>query len=232
MSKFSNMCALEWKARCELAALYRLMAHFHMTDIIETHISLCIDGMDDFFLINKYGVLFDDIKASDFIKISISNKNNPTFDVDMVSPAGLKMHSSIHSARRDMKCIIHTHTVSGAAVSSQKHGILPISQYSLMFYNRIAYHDYEGVIGLSNNMCNLVKNLGEHRTMILRNHGLLTSGRTVAEAFFKIYFLERACQIQVQALSTNGALITPKEGICLRDPLIFRDSNNSKCAGI
>lgn len=132
----------------------------------------------------------------------------------MANPAGLIMHRAIYAARRDMVCIIHTHTISGSAVSAQKHGILPISQYSLMFYNRVSYLEYDGIISPGDDIFKLVKKLGGNKTMVLNNHGLLTGGRTAAEAFFQIRFLERACQIQVQALSIGCELIIPKEDVC------------------
>lgn len=219
-----DMSAAEWSARCDLAALYRLIAHFRMTDLIDTHISLRVPGCEDRFLINRYGVLFEQMTASDLVLIDydgnlVENERDP----DEVNAAGFTIHSAIHMARADAHCVIHTHTAAGIAVSAQEHGLLPISQHALKFYARLGYHTYEGVALCLSERERLVKDLGPYRAMILRNHGLLAVGRHVAEAFHEIYFLERACQAQIQALAGGSKLIFPSTEVCDRTAGQFTD---------
>ncbi|RJG13577.1 class II aldolase/adducin family protein [Pseudomonas cavernicola] len=206
----------EWAVRCELAALYRLVAHFRMTDLIDTHISARVPGDDGHFLINRYGVLFHEMRASDLIKVDQEgNVVDSRLGPDSVNRAGFNIHSAIHGARHDVACVIHTHTSAGIAVSAQEEGLLPISQHALKFYKRLGYHDYEGIALNPNERVRLVRDLGSHMAMILRNHGLLAVGRSIPEAFNQIYFLERACQAQVQALSGGWQLRYPPEDVCL-----------------
>lgn len=215
MSKPENICDAEWQARCELAALYRLVAHFRMTDLIDTHISLRLAGPDHHFLINRYGVLFDHMKASDLVRIDQhGNEVDGLPGQSRVNAAGFVIHGAIHMARPDMQCVIHTHTAAGIAVSAQEHGLLPISQHALKFYGKLGYHDYEGIALSLDERKRLVADLGTHNAMILRNHGLLVGGRTVAEAFHQIHFLERACQAQVQAMAGGAKLVFPPEEVC------------------
>jgi ribulose-5-phosphate 4-epimerase/fuculose-1-phosphate aldolase len=191
----------EWKLRCDLAALYRLLAFHRMTDLIFTHISMKLPGEDDSFLINPYGMAFGEIKASDLMKV---DKDGNLIDDGVESPyginkAGFVIHSAIHCHRPDVLCVVHTHTAAGVAVSAQKRGLLPLSQHALKFQGHLAYHSYEGIALDETEQASLIADLGPHRAMILRNHGLLVCGRTAAEAFDHIYFLERACEIQVKA---------------------------------
>lgn len=205
----------EWTARCELAALYRLIAHFRMTDLIDTHISLRLDDASGHFLINRYGVLFEHMKASDLVRIDGEGQVvDSRFPDHRVNRAGFVIHSAIHAARPDLHCVIHTHTAAGIAVSAQADGLLPISQHALKFYNRLAYHRYEGIALRVEEREQLVQDLGPHSAMILRNHGLLAAGGGVAEAFQNIYMLERACQAQVQALAGGRELIIPSPQTC------------------
>jgi ribulose-5-phosphate 4-epimerase/fuculose-1-phosphate aldolase len=209
----------EWKVRCELAALYRLVAHFKMTDMIDTHITARVPGPDHHFLINRYGVLFHEMRASDLVRIDSAGRVVEQGGDDdaqryRVNAAGFTIHSAVHMARPDLTCVIHTHTAAGSAVSAQKHGLLPISQHALKFYERIGYHEYEGIALDLGERDRLVNDLGLHRAMILRNHGLLVGGRTIAAAFQDIYFLERACEIQVRALSGNAELSMPSQRVC------------------
>lgn len=224
MAERLNTTTEEWNARCELAALYRLIAHFRMTDLIDTHISLRLPGAQDRFLINRYGVLFDHMRASDLIVIDYAG-NVVGEDVDKaeVNAAGFTIHSAIHKARPDVHCVIHTHTAAGIAVSAQEQGLLPISQHALKFYEKLAYHTYEGVALCLTERERLVADLGPHRAMILRNHGLLAAGRNVAEAFHEIHFLERACQAQIQALAGGSKLIFPSEAVCRLTASQFSD---------
>jgi ribulose-5-phosphate 4-epimerase/fuculose-1-phosphate aldolase len=206
---------VEWQARCELAALYRLIAHFRMTDLIDTHISLRIPGPDHHFLINRYGVIFDRMRASDLVRIDQHGQVvNGDLENSRVNAAGFVIHSAIHMAREDLNCVIHTHTAAGMAVAAQEHGLLPITQHALKFYGKLAYHTYEGIALSLAERERLVADLGTHRAMILRNHGLLAAGSSVAQAFHEIHFLERACQAQIQALSGNSKLLQPSEEVC------------------
>lgn len=206
----------EWQLRRDLAALYRLVAHHRWTDFIYTHISVRIPGPEHHFLINKYGVNFHEMRASDVVKIDLDGRVAEQGDVSSrpVNAAGFTIHSAIHMAREDLNCVIHTHTQAGIAVSAMKEGLLPLSQHAMKFYNRIAYHDYEGVALDLDERDRLVRDLGQHKAMILRNHGLLVGGRTVAEAFHTLYMLERSCASQVAALSCGRELVIPPPEVC------------------
>ncbi|WP_296258107.1 MULTISPECIES: class II aldolase/adducin family protein [unclassified Pseudomonas] len=210
-----NMPESEWHARCQLAALYRLVAHFRMTDLIDTHISMRLDDGTGHFLINRYGVLFEHMRASDLVRIDKDGKvTDPCFPNHRVNRAGFVIHSAIHEARADLHCVIHTHTAAGIAVSAQVDGLLPISQHALKFYNRIGYHRYEGIATRVEEREQLVRDLGAHNAMILCNHGLLAAGASVAHAFQTIFILERACQAQIQAMAGGNALNLPSAETC------------------
>lgn len=229
MSKPEHINDIEWQARCELAALYRLVAHFRMTDLIDTHISLRLPGPEHHFLINRYGVLFDHMKASDLVRIDQDgNEVDGMPGESRVNAAGFVIHGAIHMARPDMQCVIHTHTAAGIAVAAQEHGLLPISQHALKFYGKLGYHDYEGIALSLDERVRLVADLGTHNAMILRNHGLLVGGGSVAEAFHQIHFLERACQIQVQALSGGAKLVFPPEEVCRRTAAQFEREESAE----
>lgn len=213
MSKPESISTVEWQARCELAALYRLVAYYRMTDLIDTHITLRVPGTDH-FLINRYGIAFERMKASDLVLIDLDGQTVPgPYGEQRVNAAGFVIHSAIHAARPDMHCVIHTHTAAGMAVSCQRDGLLPLTQHALKFYGKLAYHRYEGIALSLEERERLVADLGPHKAMILKNHGLLAGGASVAEAFHEIYFLERACQAQVQALAGGQALEFPSEEI-------------------
>jgi len=210
----SRISAEEWQARCDLAALYRLIAHFRWTDHIDTHISARVPGEPGHYLINRYGVLFHEMRASDLVKVDhAGDVIDPRFGPDSVNRAGFNIHSAVHAARPDVACVIHTHTAAGIAVSALEEGLLPISQHALKFHNRLGYHDYEGIALDPEERSRLVRDLGPNMAMILRNHGLLAAGRCIAEAFNQIYFLERACQAQVQALAGGRQLRYPPEAV-------------------
>ncbi len=203
----------EWQARCDLAALYRLVAHFRMTDLIYTHISARLPGTEHFF-INQYGVQFHEMCASDLVRIDQDGVIvQDGAQSRRVNAAGFCIHSAIHMARHDLVCVIHTHTAAGMAVAAQKQGLLPISQHALKFYNRLAYHGYEGIAVDLDERERLARDLGSHKAMILLNHGLLVGGRTIPEAFSQIYYLERACQAQVAALAGGCELVFPPEAV-------------------
>ena len=198
--------------RQELAACYRLVAHFRMTDLIFTHISVRLPGPEHHFLINPYGLMFDEIRASDLVKIDLQGRPvEPTRH--KVNPAGFVIHSAIHAAREDARCVLHTHTRAGCAVAAQPAGLLPVNQISMEFYGRVAYHGYEGVALNLDEQKRLVADLGDKPVMILRNHGLLTVGETVAQAFLRMYYLEKACDIQLAA-QAGGELLLPSHEVC------------------
>jgi len=215
-ASLSGVSDAEWKVRCDLAALYRLIAYHRMTDLIYTHISARLPGPENHFLINQYGVMFHEMRASDLVKIDYDgNIVGDDQQSRRVNAAGICIHSAIHMARHDLACVIHTHTAAGMAVAAQKHGLLPISQHALKFYGHLAYHGYEGIALDLDERERLVSDLGEHRAMILQNHGLLVAGRTIPEAFSNIYYLERACQAQVAALAGGTELVMPPEAVRL-----------------
>ncbi|MEO6624478.1 MAG: class II aldolase/adducin family protein [Burkholderiaceae bacterium] len=197
--------AEEWKLRVDLAAAYRLIAAYGMSDLVFTHISARIPGPEHQFLINPYGLLFDEISASSLIRIDQSC-NKLSDSAFPVNPAGFTIHSAIHEARDDAGCVMHTHTRAGIAVSSQQAGILPISQQSTFVLSSLAYHGYEGVAIRDAEKARLQANLGNKKYLMLRNHGLLTVGRTIADAFLAMYTFENACRIQVDALAGGQAL--------------------------
>jgi ribulose-5-phosphate 4-epimerase/fuculose-1-phosphate aldolase len=188
----------EWKIRCDLAACYRLVALHGWTDLIFTHISARLPGDDHRFLINPYGMLFEEVSASSLIVVDQQgNKlNDSPFNVNR---AGFVIHSAIHAAREDAQCVLHTHTRAGIAVSAQKCGVLPISQQSTFVLASLGYHDYEGVAIRDEERVSLQADLGTANFLMLRNHGLLTVGRSIAEAFLAMYLFESTCQIQLSA---------------------------------
>ncbi len=196
----------EWQVRINLAACYRLIAVHGWDDLVFTHISARVPGSDEHFLINAYGLLFEEMTASCLVKVDLAGEK--VLDSPYaVNPAGFVIHSAVHEAREDVSCVMHTHTRAGIAVSAQADGLLPISQTSLFPLVSLAYHDYEGVALNEDEKPRLVADLGANNAMILRNHGLLTTGKSIADAFLMMYVLETACQIQVLAQSTAGELI-------------------------
>ena len=196
----------EWDLRVDLAACYRIIAMHGWDDLVFTHISARLPGDEEHFLINAYGLLFEEMTASSLIKIDLSG--NKVLDSPYpVNEAGFVIHSAVHAARHDVGCVLHTHTKAGVAVSAQAGGLLPLSQISLFPLTTLAYHDYEGVALNEGEKPRLVADLGNNNAMILRNHGLLTTGPTIADAFLMMYALETACQVQVLAQSTGGELI-------------------------
>lgn len=197
----------EIELRRELAAVYRLLSHFKMTDLIFTHVSVRIPGPDHHFLINPYGLMFDEITASSLVKIGLDGKLVEPSEY-RVNPAGFVIHGAIHEAREDAHCVLHTHTKAGCAVAAQEHGLLPVNQMSLEFYNRVGYHDYEGIALNLDERERLVADLADRPALILRNHGLLTVGESPAEAFMRMFYLEKSCDIQIAAQAA-GALRLP-----------------------
>ena len=196
----------EWAVRVDLAAAYRLVSRYGWEDLVFTHISARVPGTEDQFLINPYGLFFDEITASSLVKID--QAGNKVQDSPFnVNAAGFIIHSAIHGARHDAKCVLHTHTANGVAVATQRAGLLPISQHSLFVLNSVGYHDFEGPALDEDEKPRLVADLGDNRCLILRNHGLLTVGETAADAFVAMYYLEASCAIQVRGQSGGGELI-------------------------
>ena len=201
-----GISAEEWELRVNLAACYRLIALYGWDDLVFTHISARVPGPDEHCLINAYGLMFEEMTASSLVKVDLAGNKVGESEYD-INPAGFVIHSAVHEAREDVGCVLHTHTRAGVAVSAQKDGLLPISQTSLFPIATIAYHDYEGVALNDDEKPRLVADLGSNNAMILRSHGLLTCGPTIADAFLLMYVLETACQIQVMAQSSGGELI-------------------------
>ena len=202
----------EWAIRVDLAAAYRLVAYFRWDDLVFTHITARVPGPEHHFLINPYGMMFEEITASSLIKIDMQG-NKVSDSPWPVNPAGFVIHSAIHAARHDVMCVLHTHALNGVAVSAQKNGVLPLSQQSIFVLEDLAYHDYEGVALRDDEKPRLVADMGKKNYLMLRNHGLLTAGRSVAEAFQRMYTFETTCGIQVRAQAGGGELIPVQQGI-------------------
>ena len=197
----------EWALRVDLAAAYRLVAAFKWDDLVFTHISARLPGSHDSFLINPYGLMFDEITASSLIKIDAQGNKLDESEF-AVNPAGFTIHSAIHAARHDAQCVMHTHALNGIAVSAQKGGVLPISQQSIFVLSNLSYHGYEGVALRDDEKPRLVADLGpSNNFLMLRNHGLLTLGPSVADAFLAMYLFETTCTIQIRAMAGGTELI-------------------------
>jgi ribulose-5-phosphate 4-epimerase/fuculose-1-phosphate aldolase len=195
----------EWQTRVDLAACYRLVAEFGWSDLVFTHISARVPGVHDEFLINPYGMAFDEITASSLVRINLQGEKLDA-SPHPINPAGFTIHSAVHAARPDVACVLHTHSVNGVAVSAQQDGVLPLSQQSIFVLSSLGYHDYEGVALMDDEKPRLVADLGANTFLMLRNHGLLTVGRSIADAFVSMYFFEAACNIQLRAQLGGGAL--------------------------
>ena len=195
----------EHDARVQLAAVYRLVAHFGWDDLISTHISAKVPGTEQ-FLLNRRGQLFAEITASSLVKVDLDGKKLMDSPYE-INPAGFTIHSAIHAARDDAKCVLHTHSLSGVAVSASRAGVLPISQQSIFVLSSLAYHDYEGVALLEGEKPRLVRDLGDKSFFMLRNHGLLTVASSIADAFLLMYIFEAACTVQLRAQAASGELI-------------------------
>ena len=203
----SRVSDAEWQLRVDLAACYRLVARYGMTDLIYNHITARVPGPEHHILINAYGMLYQEVTASSLIKVDLAgnliDKGDHPYSVNA---AGYVIHSAVHEAREDAQCVIHTHTSAGIAVSAMAEGLLPLSQTAMRFHGHLAYHDYEGPAFNRGEKGRLVAHLGEKSAMILRNHGLLVCAPSIPQAFNLIYWLEQACRIQVQILSCNRPL--------------------------
>jgi ribulose-5-phosphate 4-epimerase/fuculose-1-phosphate aldolase len=203
--------AEEWQLRVDLAACYRLVALYGWSDLVFTHISARVPGPEHHFLINPYGLMFDEITASSLVKVD--QQCNKVIDSPFpVNPAGFVIHSAVHEAREDIQCVLHTHTRAGVAVSAQKCGILPISQQATFVIASLAYHDYEGVAFRPDEKPRLQADLGNANYLVLRNHGLLVTGKTIADAFLQMYTFENTCRIQLDA-QAGGELVSVNPAI-------------------
>ncbi|OUJ03579.1 class II aldolase/adducin family protein [Acetobacter cibinongensis] len=212
-----NTTPTEQALREDLAAAYRLMAHFNMTDLVYTHLSVRLPGEDHRFLVNPYGLLFEEITASSLVVVDAEGlpKQETSWPVN---PAGFVIHSAVHRSRPDAACVMHTHTVPGMVIAAQETNILPLNQINIEFYGSVGFHRYEGIAADDNlsERERLVHDLGTNSALILQNHGLLTVGETVARAFYRMYYLEQSCRIQIAAQSTGIALHIPSEDKILR----------------
>ena len=195
----------EWQFRVDLAACYRLIALHRWDDLIFTHITARVPGPEHHFLINPYGMMFEEITASSLVKVD-QRCNKMMESPFPVNPAGFVIHSAVHEARHDVQCVLHVHTAAGVAVSAQKEGVRPISQQSTIVLSSLGYHDYEGIALMDDEKPRLVRDLGSNNFLMLRNHGLLTVGATIADAFLFMVVFQRTCEIQVLA-QAGGALI-------------------------
>ena len=221
----------EWKLRVDLAACYRLVALYGWDDLIFTHISARLPGPDHHFLINPYGMTFDEVTASSLVKIDLDGRKLMDSPYE-INPAGFTIHSAIHAAREDAKCVLHTHSLNGVAVSATKQGVLPISQQSVFVLASLGYHDYEGVALHEGEKPRLVRDLGDKSFLMLRNHGILTVGATIPDAFLLMYLFESACTIQIRAQSTHGELITVDPKIVAGATMMAKQVTRSAGGGL
>jgi ribulose-5-phosphate 4-epimerase/fuculose-1-phosphate aldolase len=220
----------EWETRVNLAACYRLVAHYGMTDLTALHISARLPDAPEHFLLNPYGLLFEEITASNLVKLDMEGNilDETPYRLNM---AGHCIHSAVLGARPDVACVVHTHTPAGIAISAQKGGLLMLSQTALRFYGDIAYHDYEGIATDLAERQRLARDLGENCALVLRNHGLLVAGRTVAEAFTLVSELERACVSQIQAQSGGADLIVVSQDVAEHTAKQYRAHYHNQPAG-
>ena len=202
----SQVSEAEWNLRVDLAACYRLVALYGWDDLIFTHVSARVPGDGHQFLINPYGMTFDEVTASSLVKIDLEGRKLLDSPYE-INPAGFTIHSAIHAARDDARCVLHTHSLNGVAVSATRAGVLPVSQQSIFVLSSLAYHDYEGVALLEGEKPRLVRDLGDKSFFMLRNHGLLTVGSSIADAFLLMYIFESACTIQLRAQAASNELI-------------------------
>jgi ribulose-5-phosphate 4-epimerase/fuculose-1-phosphate aldolase len=228
-----HISAEEWAVRVDLAAAYRLIAHFGWDDLILTHNSARVPGKPNHFLINPMGLMFDEITASNLIKIDLDGNQVEPSEYEP-NYAGFVIHSAIYLGRPDVACVIHTHTEDVIAVSAQEEGLLPLSQWAMWFYNRLGYHDYEGVSLDLDERQRLQASIGTHPVLVLRNHGLLATGGNVAEAFHRTYLFERAAaaQVKMQAAAASGSkIVMPSIAVRNHQAAQFADSGNAPRLG-
>jgi ribulose-5-phosphate 4-epimerase/fuculose-1-phosphate aldolase len=215
-----EMTEAEWNQRVNLAACYRLVALHGWDDLVDTHISARVPGPDHHFLINPYGLLFEEITASSLVKVDLDGNQLSKSDYS-INPAGFTIHSAIHEVREDAGCVIHLHTLDGVAVSSSAEGLQPLNQIAQYVTHDLAYHDYEGIALDHDERPRLQKDLGSKHHMLLRNHGTLTVGRSVASAFERMYQLERACSIQVRTRMLGPTAYPVEESVIDKNAALF-----------
>jgi len=206
----------EWETRQALAAAYQLAALHRMTDHIYTHISARVPGEDEHFLLNAYGLTFDEVTASNLVKVNLQGDALLDATGLGINLAGFIIHGAIHAHRHDVACVMHTHTQAGIAVSAQQGGLRMLSQHAMRFFGKVAYHDYEGVVLDTDERIHILRSLGARNVMILRNHGLLVCGDTIPDAFDQMFYLERACQIQLAAQASGQPLIEASDAVAAR----------------
>ncbi|MQA67243.1 MAG: class II aldolase/adducin family protein [Alphaproteobacteria bacterium] len=202
----------EWRMRVDLAACYRLIAHYDMDDLFATHISARVPGKEEHFLINPYGVHFSEVTASNLVKVNLDGEIIDETD-HVINPAGFVIHSAIHGARPDAKCVLHTHTVAGMAIATMEDGLKPIFQKATRYYKRLAYHDFEGKAQDLDERARLVRDLGDRNYLVLRNHGLLVCAPTIGQAFKEMYAMEKACKTQLAVMAAGGKLVPLSESL-------------------
>jgi ribulose-5-phosphate 4-epimerase/fuculose-1-phosphate aldolase len=222
-ARSSHISPEEWAVRVDLAACYRLIAHFGWDDLVLTHNSARVPGEPNQFLINPMGLMFDEITASNLLKMDLDGNLVEPSDYE-ANRAGYIIHSAIYMGRADVQCVIHTHTEADIAIGALEEGLLPLSQWAMRFYNRLGYHDYEGVSLDLDERERLQRNIGEHPVLVLRNHGLLATGRNVAEAFLLTYQFERSAEAQLKimaAVAAGAKMVVPSPGTCERQAALF-----------
>ncbi len=202
----------EWETRVQLAAFYRLLARFRMTDLTATHVSAVVPGRDREFLLNPYGLLFEEVTASSLVKCDFEGNVLDTTPYGL-NPAGFAIHAAIHKARPDAVCVAHTHTRAGTVLAGPRRELLPLNQINLIFYDRIAYSEYVFIEEI-HECAQMVADLGDKCAMVMWNHGLLTTGRAISEAFVLMYYLDKTCEIQVEAMATGQELRLPPPDVC------------------
>jgi ribulose-5-phosphate 4-epimerase/fuculose-1-phosphate aldolase len=207
-----NVAPAEWAVRVELAACYRLVHHFGLNDLVYNHITARVPESDHHYLINPYGLRYDEVTASNLVKVDLHGNILEATEHE-INPAGYVIHSAIHGAREDVACVIHTHSRAGTAIAALREGFVPVNQAGFQFHNRVAYHDYEGFALDAEEKKRLIADLGTKRAMILRNHGLLVAGRNVPEAFRLIYYLEESCRAYLDVLHTGRPIMLPPEEV-------------------
>ncbi|MEQ8651425.1 MAG: class II aldolase/adducin family protein [Kiloniellales bacterium] len=219
------------EVRRDLAAAYRLVARFDMDDSIYTHISARLPGPEHHFLLNAFGQRFDEVTPASLVTVDMEGNvlDDPTGLG--INPAGFTIHSAVHAVRDDVVCVLHTHTVAGIAVATMECGLLPLNQWSLQFHNRLAYHDYESIALDLDERQRIQADLGDKSALILRNHGLLTAGRTVGEAFALMHNLERSCKVQVAVLSSGQRAIPVDETVAEKTASIYEAAYEKMAAG-
>ncbi len=216
----------EWDTRVQLAACYRLIAHFGWTDSIFTHISARVPGTEDHFLINPFGMLFEEVTASCLVKVDVDGQMVSPSSYD-VNRAGFVIHSAIHSARPDVECVIHTHTAAGIAISMLECGLLPASQHAQMLMGKIGYHDFEGIAVDAAERERLIADMGDKQVLVLRNHGMLVAGRTIREAFRTTFALEKACDAQLRAQASGQKIVMPSQASMAATGAVVSDARTA-----